>query len=91
MNDFLKMDVFFVVATIALVLVTALVCIALWYAIRVLRSLERISLHVEAEAVELRADLDEARLAAKTEARKFLGIVRAFHGSVKRLLGGKDS
>lgn len=91
MSDFLKMDIFFVVATVALMVVVALVCVALWYCIRILRAIERISLSVEAETNALKADLDEARLAAQSEGRKLFAIIRAFQRSMKRLLSRKDS
>ncbi len=91
MSDFLKMDIFFVVATIALVLVAAMMCVLLWYGIRILRIIERIGVSIEEETVALKADLDDARVAAKTEGKKFLGLIRAFHRSIKRLLSSKTS
>lgn len=66
MEDFFKMDVFFVVATIATVVVTTLLVIALVYAVRFLRTLDRIGHEVEEEAVALRADIEEARSRVKS-------------------------
>lgn len=69
MNDFLKMDIFFVVATIGVVVITVLICIALWYLIRTLRAFERIATLAEEEAKLVRNDLDEARQELKREGR----------------------
>lgn len=91
MSDILKMDIFFVVATIAVIALTVFACIALFYLVRILRILERISLSVEEETAALKEDLQEARVAAKTQGKKLLALARAFHRSVKRLLSGKAS
>ena len=49
MNEFLKMDIFFSVATIAVVAVAVavLVCVGLYYVIRILRNVEKVSEDVE--------------------------------------------
>ena len=86
MTDFMKMDIFFVVATLALVLLTVMVSIVLWYGIRLMRTLERIAVHIEEEAKELKKDLDEARADAKAEGKKILALVRAFTRSARRLM-----
>ncbi len=86
MNDFLKMDIFFGVATAAALILTALAAIALMYAIRLLRTLARISEEVEEEAKALRQDLDDARKETKRKASAYIAFIEK---AVKRLLGRK--
>ena len=61
MTDFLKMDIFFVVATVATVLIAALIIIALVHAVKLLRTLNRIGEEVEEETKAIREDIEEAR------------------------------
>ena len=86
MDEFLKMDVFFVVATIGIVVVAGLVAAVLVYALRLVRTLERIAEDVEEEAKALRADLQEARSAAKREGKEFKKLADFAIVAGKRLL-----
>lgn len=61
MTDLLKMDVFFVVATVATVLVAAGIVVALVYAVRLLRTMNRVAEEIEEEAEAIRADIKDAR------------------------------
>lgn len=61
MTDFFKMDVFFVVATIATVVVAIALVVALVYAIRFLRTLNRIGDDIEAETDAIREDIHDMR------------------------------
>ena len=61
MSDFLKMDIFFVVATIATVLIAALIIVLLIHVVRLLQTLNRISEEVEEEAKAIREDIQDAR------------------------------
>ncbi|HEX8591462.1 MAG TPA: hypothetical protein VF696_01795 [Candidatus Paceibacterota bacterium] len=72
MEDVLKMDIFFVVATVITVLIGALIIIALVYAVKFLRTINRISEEVAAEAGNIRADLKSVR--AKAGALKFAAV-----------------
>lgn len=74
MDDFLKMDVFFVVATVSTVLLSALVAIILWRLSRILASVERITEQVALESEEIRKDLGELR----RDIRAGKGKIRAF-------------
>jgi uncharacterized membrane protein len=77
MSDFLKMDIFFVVATVATVLIAALLVVLLIHAVRLLQTLNRISEEVEEEAKAIREDIQDAR-----------GKVRDFSfGQIFSLLG----
>jgi hypothetical protein len=91
MSDLLKMDIFFVVTTIAVVLLTLLVAIALYYVIRLLRTLDRIGEQIEEEAAALRADLNEVRSSAKKQGLKIKELATFFDRTAKRLLGKKRS
>jgi hypothetical protein len=61
MDQFFKMDVFFVVATIGFVVLAILLAIALFYVIQLLHTLNDIATTVGDEATALKADLDSAR------------------------------
>lgn len=61
MSDFLKMDIFFFVTTLAVVLLAAFGAIVLWRLSRVLKNIEHISEQVALESDEVRHDLAEIR------------------------------
>jgi len=61
MDEFLKMDVFFAVATAAVILITALSCGVLVFLMRFLHTLNRIAVDVEEETEAIRADLSDLR------------------------------
>ena len=56
MDPFLKMDVFFVVATFSLLLVTALLSFAIWRLLKILKHVERIAVIAGKEAENIRED-----------------------------------
>ncbi len=85
MNEFLKMDIFFVVSTVAVVVVALLLAYAIYRAIRILHKVERISDTVTEEAELIRADIDEARLAARREGYRFAGLVRGIRVFLDRM------
>lgn len=61
MSDFLKMDIFFVATTVAVVVVGACASYAFWRLERVLKHIEHISQQVALESDTIRADLAEVR------------------------------
>lgn len=61
MNEFLKMDIFFFVATVAVVALAFFTAFVLWRLERVLRNIEHISEQVTEESDEVRCDLAEMR------------------------------
>jgi hypothetical protein len=95
MSEFLKMDIFFVVATIGFVVFALLLCVALWYAIQLLRTINRVANSVEAEAMLLKEDFDEARASIKQEGKSLMSnmlTLTGFAGKTgKRLLKKKRS
>ncbi len=88
MNEFLKMDIFFVVATIALVIVGILVCIVLVYVARFLNTANRIAIEVEEETEAIRADLEDMRGGIKRGLR-FVPLFTFFRKTAKRLSSTK--
>jgi hypothetical protein len=70
MSEFAKMDVFFVVTTIAVIAVTALVCVALYRILRILRNVEHVSQIVSDEGDLMREDIAEMRASIKREGFK---------------------
>jgi hypothetical protein len=81
MNDFLKMDIFFVVATVAVVLLTLLGAVLAWRFLRILKNIEIISAQVVEEGAAIRSDLATLR----AELRGGKGVVKSFF----KLLGSR--
>lgn len=71
MSDFLKMDIFFVVSTVAIVLVATLALVALFYVIRILRTADKIGAEIADEASLIRADIRDARAGVRAEGFKW--------------------
>src|SRR5262249_27687662 len=89
MTEFLKMDIFFVIATIGTVVVAVLAAIALWYLVRILKTFDRLTREVEEEAKAIRADIHEARAAVHAEGKKIEALVDLGEKSVTRFFGGR--
>jgi H+/gluconate symporter-like permease len=80
MNEFLKMDIFFVVATGALIVFVLLLCIALWYMIKILRSISHVAETIDEETESIKSDLDEARASVKRQGASLLTSLLAVIG-----------
>ncbi len=78
MDEFLKMDIFFFVATAAVVIVAAFVALALYRIVRILRNVEKISAIVEEEGELMRADIADLRSSVKREGFKLRSLGRFF-------------
>ena len=70
MSEFAKMDIFFVVTTVAVIVVAVLLSIALYRILRILRNVEHVSQIVSDEGDRVRGDIDEMRTAIKREGFK---------------------
>lgn len=70
MSDFAKMDVFFVVTTIAVLAIAALLCVALYRILRILRNVEHVSQIMSDEGDLMRDDIAAMRMAIKREGFK---------------------
>jgi len=56
MDEFLKMDIFFVIASLCILVVSALISFAIWRLLRILKYVERIAEVAGKEAEHLRED-----------------------------------
>jgi len=84
MEDFLKMDIFFAVATLATVLLAGALLLLILRVYRILGHVERISEEVAEEAQLIRADVSALRADVRKEGYSALAYVRA----ARRLLQG---
>jgi hypothetical protein len=85
MDEFLKMDIFFVVTTVAVAIMTILLALVLIRVLRILKNIEDISLMVEEEGQKLREDIAEVRTRVKEEG------LRAKHFLEFLSIGGRRS
>ena len=84
MDPFLKMDIFFAVTTVVVVLFGVLSCVALACLIRLFITLNRIASEVHEEAEEIRADLDVMRRKTKREGLRLAHLLTFFGKTAKR-------
>lgn len=84
MNDFLKMDIFFVVTTIVAVLLGAFVLVALYYLIRILKSVDHLAKNVSEESDNVREDITELRGKVRDEGMKLKHLADFFAGMASR-------
>ncbi len=75
MNEFLKMDIFFVVTTIAVVIMTILLAWVLIRVLRILKNIEDISVMVEEEGHKLREDIAGVRAKVQEEGMRATHIL----------------
>lgn len=89
MNDFLKMDIFFVVTTIVVIAIGGLVGYVLWRIARILKHIEHISEQVALEAEAVRGDLAEVRAGIKKGKGKLQSFLELF-GKIHRRSSKKE-
>lgn len=82
MNEFLKMDIFFFITSVVVVMLAFFAAVVLWRVARVLKHIEHISEQVALESDSIRGDLAEVR-----------ADIRSGKGKLKSLFGffGKTS
>lgn len=91
MADFLKMDIFFFTTT-AVVFVLALFLItALYYVIRILKSVDHVAHNVSDESDNLRDDVAVLREKIRTEGMKIKHFVDFFMNFAEKKRGRKKS
>jgi len=78
MDTLIHADVFFFVTTIAVIVVTALLAVALLYLIRVLRQVEGIGKEIKAETVLIREDIKNLRGSVQKEGFKLQAFAEFF-------------
>jgi uncharacterized protein YoxC len=76
MDEFLKMDIFFFVATLAVVVLAYFAAFVLWRLQRVLKNIEHISEQVAGESDTIRQDLTELR----SDIRRGKGRLKSLFG-----------
>ncbi len=84
MDSFLKMDIFFIVTTCAVVILTVLLGLVTWRIFRILEHVEHISEQAAREADALRVDLAELRGSIKREGFALAQIARFVKSLVVR-------
>jgi uncharacterized protein YpmB len=85
METLAKSDIFFFITSIAVVILTVLLSIALVYAIKILREAKKLTAEAKIQGEALLADIDDARRYLKREGMR-LGSLAGLAG---RFLGGK--
>ncbi len=87
MNDFLKMDIFFIVTTLVVLMLGTVVTLILFRVWRILGHVEDISRDISEESTLLRNDVAQMRARIKTEGFKFTHIMSLFSSRVARFWG----
>ncbi len=80
MDEFLKMDIFFFVATAAVVVLAYLVAFVLWRLERILKNVEHISKQVAMESDIVRQDIAEMR----SDVRRGKGRLKSLFGFLEK-------
>ena len=84
MDDFFKMDIFFVITTVAVFLGGVLCVVALVYIIRILKSIDHVAQNVSEESDEMRGDLSVLRKKIRDEGIKWQHFAEFFSGMLWR-------
>ena len=89
MNEFLQMDIFFFVTTLAVILFSCLGAVILWRLARILKNIEHISEQAALESDDIRLDLSSVR----ADIRRGKGWLRSLLGlfSKKAKRASKDT
>jgi hypothetical protein len=82
MDEFLKMDIFFVVTTVVVVVLGVFVAFALWRLQRVLKNVEHVSKNIALESDLVHEDIAELR----SSIRKGKGPLKALAGLVWKFI-----
>lgn len=82
MNDFFKMDIFFVVTTFVVALWGIIGLVALYYIIRILKYIEQLSRMAVEEVDEIRDDIAEVRSQVREEGVRMKHILQFFTGAM---------
>jgi 5-bromo-4-chloroindolyl phosphate hydrolysis protein len=79
MESLMKSDIFFFITSIAVVILTMLLAVAVTYAIRILRNVDDISTKAKDEAGLIKEDIAELRQNLKTEGSKIKHFANFFN------------
>ena len=84
MDAFLKMDIFFFITTVAVIVITILVTGILWRLSRILKQFEHISEQVALEGDKIRLDLADVRADIRRGKGRLKSIFDFFSKTAKR-------
>lgn len=84
MADVLHADVFFFISSIATIIITVALSIALYYAIRILRDLKEVTEKIREASGELEKDFESLRASVKDEGLRVRTIVELVLAFVAR-------
>ena len=84
MEDFLKMDVFFVATTAVVVILGVLSIVALFYLIKIFHNIDRVMKNVGDESDEIRTDLKILREKVRDEGMRVKHILDFVRGITAR-------
>lgn len=87
MSEFLKMDIFFFVTTIVTIIVGVFIVVALYYLVRILRSVDHLAQNVSTESDNIREDLILLRTKLREEGTKIKHFSDFFAGIARRKQG----
>ena len=88
MTEFAKMDVFFLVTTIVVIVLGILVAFVLYRVWQILGHVERISGEIDKETVLVRRDIAELRENVSSKGMRLRYLIRFFKGSLGELFRG---
>jgi hypothetical protein len=86
MQTLVHADIFFFISTIALVVLSVLLSIGLYYAIGVLRDVKEVSAKLKKASVDIEKDLEGFRNDLKAKGNKVSGVADMVLGFVARAL-----
>lgn len=84
MDEFLKMDIFFMVTTIVVLAGGMLCVVALFYIVRILKSVDNIAENVSEESDSMRGDIAVLRQKIREEGMKIKHFTDFFSGMASR-------
>ena len=84
MNEFLKMDIFFVIASASAIILTSLLVVILVYVIKFVRNLKYISDKARTETDNLTQDIQTLRGNIKTQGFKLKHLLGFFDSIINR-------
>ena len=84
MDDFLKMDVFFLVTTTVVILLAIFILVALYYLIRILKSVDHVAHNISEESDNVRDDVTILRAKIREEGMRFQHFLEFFAGFASR-------
>jgi predicted Holliday junction resolvase-like endonuclease len=90
MNSLLKSDIFFFITSVAVVLLTVLLCILVFYLIKVSKDIKYISQKAKSEADNVLNDISELREGVKQQGQNLKNILNFFSQSKAKTKKSKE-